>query len=80
MNPLCVAPSCLEAYGTVILFERRMRNCLLKERENAGLAVSVIVLIIIAWPLSSLQVLHYATVTANSTVGTIVHRAKCQVL
>lgn len=49
---------------------------MLKEEENTGLAVSVIVLVIIMCPLSSLKVLYYATITANGIVGAIVRRAK----
>lgn len=53
---------------------------MLKEGENTGLAVRVIVLVIIACPLSSLKVLYYAII-ANSIVGAIVHRAKwCKII
>lgn len=69
-------PSCLKAYSRVVLFERRMRSCLLNKGENIGLAVSVIVLVIILCQLSSLKVLYYAMTTADRTVGVIAHRAK----
>lgn len=54
-----------------------MRSCLLKEGENAGLAMSGIVLIIIVCPLSSLKIQYYTTITGNNIVGAIVRGAKC---
>lgn len=49
---------------------------MLKEGENTGLTVSVIVLVIIVCPLSSLKGLYYAMITDNSIVGAIVHKVK----
>lgn len=55
-------------------FERRMQSYLLTEGENTGLAVSVIVLVIVTCPLSSLKVLYYAMITPKSIVGGVVHK------
>lgn len=42
---------------------------MLKEGENAGLAVSGIVLIIIVCPLSSLKIQYYTTITGTILLG-----------
>lgn len=54
---------------------------MLKKGESISLAVSVLVLVIILCPLSSLKVLYYAMTTANRTVGVTARRAKwCKII